>query len=130
MTTMHGDPFDLDRFRVTDEEMTVIATERRAKQPNKATATNTVKKTFVRYPVEQYVRIAATGHHEALALYGWLLHLGWKAGRGSPIKLTNRTVAGLGLTRWTKDSALRKLEELGLVRVQRHARKSPMVVIL
>jgi hypothetical protein len=132
MMTMQD--FDINRFRVTDEEMATIAAERKAKRSSKATAPPSEKKDarkFVLYPIGEYTRIAATGHHGALVLYGWLLYLDWKAGGGrSPIKLANETVAGVGLTRWTKDSALRKLEELGLVRVQRRPKKSPLVVVL
>jgi hypothetical protein len=133
MTTMHGDPLDPDRFRVTDDEMTVIAAERRAKTSGKATAANGAKdvcKTFVRYPIEQYTRLAGAGHYRALALYGWLVHLDWKTGRRVPIKVTNKVAASVGLNRWAKDSGLQKLEDLGLIRVQRCKRRSPLVTVL
>jgi hypothetical protein len=130
MTVMQD--FDINRFRVTDEEMATIAAERKAKT-TKATSTNGEKKAskaFVLYPIEQYTSLARAGHYRALALYGSLLYLTWKAGRPAPIPVTNKLAATVGLNRWAKVSALQKLEELGLIRVQRHRCASPSVTLV
>jgi DNA-binding FadR family transcriptional regulator len=62
-----------------------------------------------------------------VALY--LLHRNWKeGGRSSP--LANGVVEEYGVSRRQKWEALRELERLGLVQVERRPRKSPLVTVI
>jgi hypothetical protein len=84
---------------------------------------------FVKVPLwwaEQAAR--ATGTPKAF-LWIWLLHLAWKA-RSNTFPLPNKQLYARGVHRNTKTRTLRELEAAGLIRVERRARKSPMVTLL
>jgi hypothetical protein len=65
-----------------------------------------------------------SGHTYRLALV--LLYLHWK-GNGEPIKLPNGMLSLDGISRQVKWCCLARLEQLGLVVVERRFRKSPIV---
>jgi hypothetical protein len=58
-----------------------------------------------------------------------ILHKHWKK-HGRPFVLGNRAMAEDGITRYRKRDALRELEELGLIQVERRVRKSPVIAVL
>ena len=66
----------------------------------------------------------ASGPAYRLALY--LAYLNWR-GKGAPVTLSNSAVRGVGLERRAKWRALRELERRGLLSVERHPRRSPIV---
>jgi hypothetical protein len=57
-----------------------------------------------------------------------VLYLDWKA-KGQPVKLANKLPQMAGVGRRAKWRALADLERLGLISVERRARKSPIVQV-
>jgi hypothetical protein len=85
---------------------------------------------FVMVPLrwlEILAEAEASGQTCRLALY--LAHLAWKH-KGQPFKLPNGLVGEVGVSRWSKYRALDQLAGLGLITVERRARKSPVIMIL
>jgi hypothetical protein len=58
----------------------------------------------------------------------FILHLDWKH-HGRPFALGNHAMAEDGISRYQKRDALRELEQLGLISIQRRRRKSPLITI-
>jgi hypothetical protein len=58
-----------------------------------------------------------------------LLHMAWKAG-GTTFPLPNGKLKGDGISRFAKYRALRELEDAGLIVVERHHGKTPIVSIV
>jgi hypothetical protein len=80
---------------------------------------------FIRVPFGWLERLnGASGQTYALALH--LLYLHWK-GHGAPVKLANGMLKIDGISRWSKYRALEDLERRGLITVERHPRKSPII---
>ncbi len=135
MTTRRDDDarYDLSRLRPTPEDVEAHAAARRALKKTRGAATGSKligRGPFVQYPVEAIIRLARAKHRGTVKLFGWLLHLSWKADHRLPLRLANKTVAPLGLSRWGKGAALRELEALGLIRVERQDRRSPLVTAI
>jgi hypothetical protein len=59
----------------------------------------------------------------------FLIYEHWRNG-GHPIRLSNGTLTGAGITRRSKDRALQELERFKLIKVERHPRKSPLVTVM
>jgi hypothetical protein len=55
----------------------------------------------------------------AWLIYCHLLMVNWKKLR-QPVKLTNKALAELGVSRFAKYRALRELERVGLIKVKKH----------
>ena len=72
----------------------------------------------------------ASGPACRLALH--LAYLNWRnwKGRGAPVALSNNVARGVGLDRRAKWRALRELELRGLVSVERHPGRSPIVRLM
>jgi DNA-binding transcriptional ArsR family regulator len=83
---------------------------------------------FVKLPLTLVDKVARHSRDKIFAVLCHLLHLEWKQG-GGPIKLPNGLLDKLGVGRGAKYRALRKLERLGIVSVERQDRKSPIVTI-
>ena len=64
-------------------------------------------------------------YHVAL----FLLYLHWQRGDRGPIKLASGVLVMDGVSRNSKRRALRELESLGLITVERRLRKSPIITI-
>jgi len=59
----------------------------------------------------------------------FLLYLHWQRGDRGPIKLASGLLVMDGVNRTSKRRALKELENLGLITVERRSRKSPIVTI-
>lgn len=70
---------------------------------------------------------AATGCTKAM-VWLWLLHQAWKTGKKTII-VPNGALAEYGVSRKVKYSALRQLEEAGLIIVEWRSRKTPVVTL-
>ena len=57
-----------------------------------------------------------------------VLYLDWKA-KGRPVKLANKLPQMVGVSRRAKWRALNDLESIGLISVERRAKKSPIVQV-
>jgi hypothetical protein len=84
---------------------------------------------FVKVPLEWARRICSAAGEGALYLAIWLRYRSWKTGSNT-VKLTRDPLEALGLSRWTQGRALRKLEEAGVVTVQRQHGRAPVVSLL
>ena len=62
-----------------------------------------------------------------VALY--ILHMSWKK-HSKSFKLANGALSEEGISRYQKRDALKDLERLGIIRVERRVRKSPIVTAL
>jgi hypothetical protein len=74
-------------------------------------------------------QLASVTHVSMYRLALHLLYQHWKTGDG-PIKLSNVSLAKVGVSRREKWRALAELESLGLIRVERRPRRSPLVTVL
>jgi hypothetical protein len=113
------DPFD--GIALTDEQVKA----RLAVVPRKIQQR---RQHFIRVPMVWRERLdGATGHTVLVALD--LLYLSWK-GKGAPVKLANGMLRIDGISRQSKWRALNDLERRGLVTVERHPRRSPLIHLL
>ena len=110
-----GDPFDLARLRI---DPTAIKPARPRKW----------QRLYVQIPWLWVERLQSAKRISTYRLAHLVLYENWKLG-GRPIVLSNLLSAEIGLPRRTKWAALRELEKLGLVRVERCARKAPRVML-
>jgi hypothetical protein len=113
------DPFDIDRLRLDPTSV----------HPGRRPARAKWERKFIKFPWAWYERLAPAGLAVTYKLALHLLYLHWRAG-GKPIKLSNVTLTGTGVTKDTKWRGLRALEAAGLIRVERRARRSPVVTLL
>jgi hypothetical protein len=119
---MMADPFDIDDLRIDPTDPAYVG--KTTVKSGKAKW----RQGFVRVPWAWVDRLkvvnrAATYRVALLLLYGH-----WRNG-GRPIRLSNAALIGEGVTRMSKSRALKELEQLGLIRVKRSARKSPTVTL-
>jgi hypothetical protein len=115
------DPLDLDGLKLPPEmvrERPVGVPERIKKR----------QRQFVRLPLALVDKVARHSRDKTFVVLCHLLHLEWKRG-GGPIKVPNGLLDKLGVGRGAKSRALRKLERLAIVSVERQDRKSPIVTI-
>jgi hypothetical protein len=115
---MSGDPYDLNNIQLAADQ----TPERHAIVPRKIQKR---RRHFVQVPWDWFEALdGATGQTYRLAMY--LLYLHWKDG-GGPIKLANGMLQIDGVSRQSKWRALADLERRGLLSVERHRRRSPVV---
>jgi hypothetical protein len=122
MATNQKDSFDVSALRVdpADSGFVIKATgSRKAKWQRK----------FIRVPWEWVDRLKTTNRGSTYRLALLLIYEYWRTG-GRPIRLSNAMLAGDGVTRKSKWRALRELEQLELVKIERRPRKSPVVTLL
>ena len=87
------------------------------------------QKQFVMVPWTWVERLTKAHHIGSYKVALYVLHLNWKRS-GQPFALPNRALEGLGVNRWSKWNALRELEQLGVIRVERRPRKSPIITVI
>ena len=115
------DPFDLEKFRLSPEDVKAYADKA-------APARRRSGREFTIVPRSWSDRLKGARLATTYKLAVYLLYHHWKT--GNPIALTNVALAGTGVTRRSKWRALCELERLGLVEVERRARRSPRVTPL
>jgi hypothetical protein len=84
---------------------------------------------FVRLPLTWVEQLASTRSANTYRVAIHLHYLQWR-GKGDPIKLTNGILAMEGVSRFAKWRALRELEHLGLIMVERRRRKAPLITLV
>lgn len=117
-----GDPFNIDGLRIdpTDSAfMGKAAGSRKAKW----------RRNFVRVPWAWIDRLKVVNRGSTYRVALLLNYEYWRNG-GRPIRLSNAMLVDEGVTRRSKDRALRELEQLKLVKVERRPRKSPLVTLM
>jgi DNA-binding transcriptional ArsR family regulator len=83
---------------------------------------------FVRVPLALVDKIARNLREKTFVVLCHLLHEDWRQG-GGRIKVPNRFLERIGVGPDAKSRALKKLESLGIISVERRDRKSPIVTI-
>jgi hypothetical protein len=115
---------DLKQHRLKPETKTIL--EGRAFVPHE------IKKRrqhFVKVPWTWVERLSDTRRLSTYRVAMHVLYIHWKRG-GQPFPLSNGMLMMEGITRWSKWDALKELERLGLVRVERRRRKSPLITVI
>ena len=112
----HIDPFDLKRLALR---------ERLAVVPRKI---QKQRRHFVKVPGIWAERLARARYIVSYRVALHLLYRHWKAG-GRSFSLANGSLKTEGVARGTKWRALRELERLGLITVERRPRKSPVITV-
>jgi hypothetical protein len=118
-----GPYVDLKRHRLTPEMARLSATSSRQDTAQRK------QQHFVKVPVLWVERLAKARHIATYRLALHLLYRSWKAGSHS-VALPNGPLIAEGIARGTKWRALRELERLGLVAIERRQRKAPRVSVL
>jgi hypothetical protein len=125
---MRDDPFaDLNNLRLTPDTATALGREAAAKQKRaspKRHRQQFVKVTWAWIEHLKGARLPATHMVGYLILYQH-----WKTG-GQPVPVSTVALRALGVSRWAKWRALKELEQLGMVRVQKHPRRAPRATVL
>ena len=122
MANNQKDSFDVNALRIDAADSAFVsktAGTRKAKWQRK----------FVRVPWAWVDRLKTTNRGSTYRLALLLIYEHWRTG-GRPIRLSNAMLAGDGVTRKSKWRALRELEQLELVKIERQPRKSPVVTLI
>jgi hypothetical protein len=119
MTNRARDQAELDEILLPEPEDGPPARRLRKGRANTA---------FVMVPLAWVERLAKAPTVATVTVAHRLLHLSWKA-EGRPVLLGNVALQQLGIDRFKKRRALKALERMGLISVERHPRKSPRVTL-
>jgi hypothetical protein len=84
---------------------------------------------FVKFPRAWVDRLQTASYTSTYRVALHLLFDHWKSD-GCPIRLSNVALAEVGVSRDQKWRALRELECLGLIRIERRRRRSPVITLL
>jgi hypothetical protein len=84
---------------------------------------------FIKFPWAWMDRLVATRRTTTYRLVLILVYEHWRTG-GRPIMLSNIAAAKEGLSRHSKWRALRELENLGLVVLEKRPKKSPTIRLM
>jgi hypothetical protein len=115
------DPFDIDGLRIDPTDPAYVG---------KVTKSNKTKwrRKFVHVPWAWMDRLKVVNRGSTYRVALLLLYGHWRNG-GRPVRLSNAALIGEGVNRMSKSRALQELEQLGLIKVKRGARKSPIVTL-
>jgi hypothetical protein len=113
------DPFDLENFRLEPEFAATLAAA--AGKREKARSKRS-REQFVMVPWFWVERLKRARHTATYRVAHYVLYQHWKTGK--PVPASNKA---LGMPRRTKWRAVRELERLGLVYVQSHPGRSPVI---
>jgi hypothetical protein len=84
---------------------------------------------YVRVPWSWIDRLKTSTRVGTYRLALHLIYETWRNG-GRPLRLANVALAGDGITPRAKRLALKELERMGLIKVERQPRKSPWVTVI
>ena len=115
------DPYaDLKQHRLTPEMLAKLAVVPRKIQRR--------REHFVKVPWSWVERLAKARYTATYRVALHILYRRWKSS-GKPFTLSNGMVAMEGVSRWQKWRALRELEQLGLITIERRKRKTPRITV-
>jgi hypothetical protein len=117
---MANDAFDRDRLELVDAipgRPVVSAKQRRQRTY------------FVKVPLEWAAQVSSVTGESAMFVAIWLLYRAWKT-KSNIVVLSTGQLEAHGISRWSKQRALRKLETGGLVAVKRQHGRAPVVTLL
>jgi hypothetical protein len=113
--------FDLETFRIDPNDPKW--------RPKAAPAKKKWRRQFIKFPWAWMDLLRATTSGSAYRLALILVYEHWRTG-GRPIMLSNIAAEKEGLSRHSKWRALRELEKLGLVVLEKRPRKSPTIRLM
>jgi len=116
---MADDGFNVDNLRVKD----LPPLDPAAAKPRRQ------NREFVRLTREQFDRLTKAKRPSTERVFLHLLFLTWRS-PDKPVVLANTGLVAKGIDRHAKRRALLELEALGLIRVERRYRKSPIITVL
>jgi len=134
------DQFDLDEFRLDSNDVESMnrayhdARDKAAARQKRGDRNATKRSERARSAyVQMRTEDAVAGFHslrcpQALVWHR-LQYRAWATGSAT-VTLSNKALAEMGVTRFTKYRALQRLEEDGLIKVKRRERRSPIITIL
>jgi hypothetical protein len=93
------------------------------------TAKRRRRQKFIMVPWPWFERLKPSRRGSTYRVAMFLLHLHWRNG-GQPIKLSNVVLEEVGIGRRSKWNAIRELEQLGLIQVERQHRRSPVITLV
>jgi hypothetical protein len=114
-----GDPFDLANLRLAPAA--AAAMSRTAAKQARA-APKRQRQQFVMVPWRWVERLKAARHLATFRVAHYVLYRHWKTGK--PVPVSNKA---LGLSPRSKWRAVRELERMGLVSVETHPARAPVV---
>jgi hypothetical protein len=85
--------------------------------------------TFAMVPLEWAARAAIATNTPKAMVWVWLAYQAWRT-KSRQFVAGNMALAGMGVTRKSKNAALRQLEAAGLIKVEWRKWKSPIVTLL
>jgi hypothetical protein len=104
------------------------ATRRKAELEARAPAKRKKKKLFAVIELDVGSRAFAAMNCPRAMVYVWLLHKARMTGKNT-VAVPNGALAAYGVSRKVKYSALRQLEEAGLITMEWPPRKTPMATL-
>jgi hypothetical protein len=84
---------------------------------------------WVKVSLAMAAKAAAATHTQKSMVWVWLLHRAWLTGKAT-VPVPNGALAKYGVNRKSKTLALKQLEAAGLITVEWHSRKTPIVTLL
>jgi hypothetical protein len=119
--------FSLDRFRSTRPHPEDDDTKAKEVAPRKRPLAD---ETFVRLPYRRVTQLYGRLSGAALFVLIELDHQHFKGRGQNPLKLTNQTdLAAAGMPRNTKARALRELQDVGLITLQKKGKEAFLVTL-
>jgi heme A synthase len=115
------DAFDTDTWRIDPADPTL--------RPKAARPKKQWQRRFIKFPWEWMDRLKATKSGVTYRLALLLAYEHWRTG-GRPVVLSNIFVEREGISSRSKWRALQDLERLGVIAVERGARRSPRIKLL
>ena len=125
---MGGEFLDLDKVALSPKQIVDFAPLQK-KSNSARSRKRSGKAKFVMLPYEQILAAAGKLENATLAVLVELAHRRFKRHQNK-VLLANEALAAVGVSRWAKDRALKRLETVKLVKVYRRKGRSPQVKIL
>jgi hypothetical protein len=123
------DPFDdLDNLRL-EPAIAAAAAAVVAAAAKQAPQRRRSREPFTKFPHSWEARLLQAKRISSYRVALHVLYLHWRAG-GRPIPLSNIALADKGVSRQSKWNALVELAHLGLIKIEKRRRKSPVIVVL
>lgn len=129
-----SDDFNLESLKMSDEDIACLNRLKAEGEPSGIAAAlakerkQKRERTFVMVPLAWKDKLATVRAFPTYAVALELLHRQWRL--GNPVSLSNVTAATIGVERRQKWRALKELEQLGLIKINRRPRKSPTITVL
>jgi hypothetical protein len=121
MVGVGGDPFDVETLRVDPASPKL--------RPKAARPQKKWRRHFIMFPWTWMDQLKATDRPTTYRLALLLVYEHWRT-KGRPIVLSNVVVEREGISSKSKWNALRELEDMGLVVIERQPRKAPRITLL